>query len=485
MEKNFSAQISLFIKSRTRTSMLDGRLSMEGDFVEEKAAVGMGGEDRYDEEVRAWSWGAASDGQLGMGTVEDQLLPQALLNFPPLSSSPATRRITQIACGGAHSIALTGDGRVLTWGRGTCGQLGHQELSNCLLPKPVKFLESFTISYVSAGWNHSGFVTDAGRLFMCGDGSFGQLGNGDHQSHGSPVEVLFFSSKHVEQIACGMRHSLALVSDAGSSGSLIYGFGSARHGQIGMLESRTQRSHNFPKVIEGFENCEIVSIYANGDHSAALSADGQLYIWGRRFSGRSDDHIPQILPSPLGITEVALGWNHALVLTDNGVYMFGGYRHGMLSGSPLANPIQHALFPSAQAPTLEKVPCLDDEKVVHIAAGAEHSALITDKGTIMTWGWGEHGQLGLGNTCDQTSPQIVNIDCKRSSTSVQLGIYCGSGFTIVVKSTLSPTRRQLGLHARPPSSAGELKSSFPLQRQGDAQPHLVIWDKKKRKEKRK
>ncbi|XP_026665411.2 ultraviolet-B receptor UVR8 isoform X3 [Phoenix dactylifera] len=271
-----------------------------------------------------------------------------------------------------------------------------------------------------------------GQLFMCGDGSFGQLGNGDHQSHGSPVEVLFFSSKHVEQIACGMRHSLALVSDAGSSGSSIYGFGSGRHGQIGMFESGTQRSHNFPKVIEGFENCEVVSIYANGDHSAALSADGRLYIWGRRFSGRSDDHTPQISPSPSRITQVALGWNHALVLTDNELYMFGGYRHGMLSGSPQMSPMQQTLVPCAQARTLERVPCLD-ENVVRIAAGAEHSALITEKGTIMTWGWGEHGQLGLGNTYDQTCPQRVNIDYKGSSASAQLGIYCGSGFTIVAK----------------------------------------------------
>ena len=48
---------------------------------------------------------------------------------------------------------------------------------------------------------------------MCGDGSFGQLGNGDIQSCHVPSEVAFFSSKHaeVEEIACGIRHTLALV----------------------------------------------------------------------------------------------------------------------------------------------------------------------------------------------------------------------------------------------------------------------------------
>lgn len=55
------------------------------------------------------------------------------------------------------------------------------------------------------------FCSDEGHLFTCGDNSFGQLGTGDNQSYNLPVEVLFFASKHVEEIACGMRHTLALV----------------------------------------------------------------------------------------------------------------------------------------------------------------------------------------------------------------------------------------------------------------------------------
>ena len=50
-------------------------------------------------------------------------------------------------------------GRVLTWGRGTSGQLGHGEMVNVLQPKPVESLEGFVITHVSAGWNHSGFVS--------------------------------------------------------------------------------------------------------------------------------------------------------------------------------------------------------------------------------------------------------------------------------------------------------------------------------------
>lgn len=50
-------------------------------------------------------------------------------------------------------------GRVLTWGRGNTGQLGHGEMVNSLQPKVVTALESFVITHVSAGWSHSGFVS--------------------------------------------------------------------------------------------------------------------------------------------------------------------------------------------------------------------------------------------------------------------------------------------------------------------------------------
>ncbi|OVA00320.1 Regulator of chromosome condensation [Macleaya cordata] len=387
-----------------------------------------------------WSWGAGTDGQLGTARLQDEHLPQLLLS---LDFAPKT--ISQLACGGAHVIALTGNyGKVLTWGRGTSGQLGHGDLNNCLHPKPVKLFETLPISHVSAGWNHSGFVSDNGRVFTCGDGSFGQLGHGDYQSHYSPVEVSFLGSKNVNQIACGMRHSLVLLK--GQSGAPIYGFGSGKHGQLGVSNDRIRRSFNLPEAIMGFEDVEILAIIANGDHSAALTADGHLYTWGRGFSGSSDAYHPQLLSSPLNFTQVALGWNHALLLTDKReVFMLGGKHHGLLSDPQkmtveLHSPIQGTPYQSSdddkRVTILAKVPDLNGIKVVQVAAGSEHSALVTvaENGDIMTWGWGEHGQLGLGDTCDQMSPRIVCLGDVLPAEQTQLSVYCGSGFTFAIKS---------------------------------------------------
>uniref|UniRef100_A0A1D1XJ62 Putative E3 ubiquitin-protein ligase HERC3 n=1 Tax=Anthurium amnicola TaxID=1678845 RepID=A0A1D1XJ62_9ARAE len=232
--------------------------------VEREEAAGGGGDEEEAAGCRVWGWGAGSDGQLGIGSADDQLSPR-----PVQLLSSSTFAVSHIACGGAHAIALTGDGSVLTWGRGTCGQLGHGELGNCSEPKTVEFLKCFKICHVSAGWNHSGFVTDTGDLFTCGDGSFGQLGHGDCQSCFSPKEVTFFGSMHVMQIACGLRHSLALIK--GPSRDIVFGFGSGKHGQLGPSADGIKRLFNLPKAVCHFENDTVATISANGDQSAALT----------------------------------------------------------------------------------------------------------------------------------------------------------------------------------------------------------------------
>ncbi|XP_057493667.1 ultraviolet-B receptor UVR8 isoform X1 [Actinidia eriantha] len=397
----------------------------------QKFQVTMEGKERANEEVEEeiWSWGAGTEGQLGIGKLEDDHLPHKLLRFN--SSAP----ISLLSCGGAHAIALTTGGRVLTWGRGSCGQLGHGEMVNSLQPQPVQFFEGLFVTHVSAGWNHSGFVTDTGCLFTCGDGSFGQLGRGDYESHSFPVLLPYFDSKPVEQVACGMRHSLVLLK--GHSGDRIYGFGSGKRGQLGISTEKIG-SICRPQTTIGLEGVKIYSIHANGDHSAALSADGRLYTWGRGYTSRSDAYNPQLLGSSLSFVQAALGWNHALLLTGEGeVYMLGGTHHGTLGESHKMDLIKH-LSENSEETVLGKIPGLNRIKVVRITAGAEHSALVTENGLVMTWGWGEHGQLGLGSTSNQTSPQVVKLGHKLHNTDSRTEVYCGSGFTLAVRTRHLP-----------------------------------------------
>ncbi|CDP00277.1 unnamed protein product [Coffea canephora] len=395
-------------------------------------------EEEEEEEVlvqqqqEVWSWGAGTEGQLGTGKLQDEHNPQ-LLNSLSSFAGP----IPFLSCGGAHVIALTPGGRVLTWGRGTSGQLGHGEMVNVLQPKPVESLEGFVITHVSAGWNHSGFVSDKGYLFTCGDGSFGQLGHGDCTSRFSPQKVSYFELRHVTQIACGMRHSVVLVKD--HLGQQVHGFGFGKRGQLGISNERLQ-SVSLPQTSLGLNDVKIVSVYANGDHSAALCAEGQLYTWGRGFGGASDVHIPQCVTTCLSFSTAALGWNHALLLTGDGeAFMLGDYGHGVLSDPQMTISRKK----ESDKDAVWRIPGLNGLKVRQIAAGAEHSAVVTGKsssrilfendGSVLTWGWGEHGQLGLGDTADQTGPHVVSFDKLIAPQHLVGQVYCGSGFTYAIR----------------------------------------------------
>ena len=42
-----------------------------------------------------------------------------------------------------------------------------------------------------------------------------------------------------------------------------------------------------------------------------------------------------------------------------------------------------------------------------LAAGAEHTAAVTDEGRLYGWGWGRYGNLGLGDQKDRLVPEQV------------------------------------------------------------------------------
>ena len=61
----------------------------------------------------------------------------------------AGQRVVAVSAGSEHSLTVTADGAVFTWGSGMTGCLGHgdgianapRELSKQLLPKKVEALE--------------------------------------------------------------------------------------------------------------------------------------------------------------------------------------------------------------------------------------------------------------------------------------------------------------------------------------------------------
>ncbi|BFI23563.1 hypothetical protein MPTK2_1g03180 [Marchantia polymorpha subsp. ruderalis] len=428
-------------------------------------------------ETWIWSWGAGTRGQLASAASSDSLEPLRLSSFAnarPVGDGstafrPCASSILDMACGGAHAAALLREAgeehaQVVTWGNGESGALGHgKELGDVSAPKIVELFHSINVCSLAAGWSHTAFVTECGELYTCGSGSFGQLGHGDCEERLLPCKVQSLSSRAVVKAACGMRHTLVLTDTQGTHAkSAVYSFGASRRGQLGLAEldvHGTERLSSqkivkvsIPQEIKEWTGNQVVELAANGDHSAAITEGGCLYIWGRGFCGQSDLRIPTRASHPLRFCRVALGWNHGLALTDEDVlWAWGSNQRGQLGSiegtqkEPSPTSVENffkeggcrddsVITCSADQhwPKMVRVHGLEGRKVVSLSAGSEHSAVFLEDGELKVWGWGEHGQLGLGNTDDAPIPQIVILPGNLSKNEFTWRVICGSGFTFTV-----------------------------------------------------
>ena len=128
------------------------------------------------------SCGYGDFGSLGHGDEETQLLPKKV-------EALAGRRVVAVSAGGDHSLALTADGAVRSWGWGRSGQLGHGDQQRQLLPKKVEAFAGQRVVAVSAGSVHSLARTADGAVWSWGFGRFGRLGHGKEQNQLLPKKI--------------------------------------------------------------------------------------------------------------------------------------------------------------------------------------------------------------------------------------------------------------------------------------------------------
>jgi len=140
-----------------------------------------------------YAWGSGSKGQLGLGKKRSFPSPQLVWGL-------MRKGVRQIAAGEAHSLALTYNGHVYSWGYGGNGQLGHNNKATQPLPKPIVYLnekvsseKSSTVRLIGAGARHSVAVLGNGELYMWGRPDFGKLGKSKNDAYLEPflVEALW------------------------------------------------------------------------------------------------------------------------------------------------------------------------------------------------------------------------------------------------------------------------------------------------------
>lgn len=217
------------------------------------------------------SWGRNQNGQLGLGNTDDALVPRTIYAFQGIA-------VKMVAAGAEHTAAVTESGKLYGWGWGRYGNLGLGDRSDRLVPGEVAPVQGEKMSLVACGWRHTVAVSDTGSLYTYGWSKYGQLGHGDYEDHLVPHQVAALKGHRIFQVSGGWRHTMAL-DDEGK----LFGWGWNKFGQVGVANND---DHNSPQLVKIPVSERITQVSCGWRHTVAITEKDNVFSWGRGTSGQ-------------------------------------------------------------------------------------------------------------------------------------------------------------------------------------------------------
>jgi alpha-tubulin suppressor-like RCC1 family protein len=133
-------------------------------------------------------------------------------------------------------LALAEDGQVYAWGKNWNGAvLGNPHVDTELLPTPVEALRGVRVSCVAAGGDRSYAVADTGQLWAwgCGGVYYAPIGHDERTDCPLPKPIAWLRGIKIDAVAACEQHTLALVDDGS-----VYAWGDHKASCSGALGLR-------------------------------------------------------------------------------------------------------------------------------------------------------------------------------------------------------------------------------------------------------
>ena len=165
----------------------------------------------------------------------------------------------------SHTIPLSDDGTVHSFGKNNHGELGLGHNNDVYLPTSIPNLPK--INMVSCGFNFTVCVDYEGFIWSFGDNYYGQLGTGNKTNFNVPQKLLNISP--ALSISCGFYYTLMITND-----SNLWSWGRNEYGQLchGDKEDRSKPQKT------SFSN--ISKISTSWDHSLFQNKKGEIFVCG-------------------------------------------------------------------------------------------------------------------------------------------------------------------------------------------------------------
>ncbi len=261
-------------------------------------------------------------------------------------------------------------------------------------------MKNTKIITAAAGNYHTAALTTDGTLYMWGRNYYGQLGLGNNINKNTPQKVQVDGVTEWKMISTGYSHTAAITADG-----KLYMWGTNNYGQLGF----GVRNNNLyaPAQISTTEQWQSVS--AKSLHTLAITADGKLYAWGANGNGQLGlGHTAiQSIPALVNVEgvnnwkSVTTGHGHTVAITTDGkLYVWGANESGQL-GFGVHSEIALYTTPTQISAT---------EQWQSVSTKFSHTVAITTDGKLYVWGDNSYGQLGFGHTAIQNIPLSVNVE---------------------------------------------------------------------------
>ncbi|KAJ2359631.1 alpha tubulin suppressor [Coemansia sp. RSA 2610] len=224
------------------------------------------------------------------------------LEWMPCPSVRNIPKVTAIACGMRHSVAVSEDSSLVLWGANRHGQLGHESKSKKDPdPCPVHFSKMLPpIAMVAGGRNHTVVIAeDRKTVFVAGQDKFGQCGPSSSETV-MPTSTWrsFVLPRPAKKLCSGWDSCAVLLEPDKNAPNNVVMWGRADHGQLGR-----KMDVQFSRELVEVPLANVDDLACGSNHAIAKTSDGSVYLWGWNEHGNAGDPSLQDVYEPLKLTD--------------------------------------------------------------------------------------------------------------------------------------------------------------------------------------
>jgi alpha-tubulin suppressor-like RCC1 family protein len=238
-----------------------------------------------------WSCGYNHKGQLGDNTITKK--------SSPVQTVAGGTNWKQVSGGQYHTAAIKTDGTLWTWGYNPHGALGNNTFNDTSSPAQT-ITGGTNWKQVSCGYSHTAAIKTDGTLWMIGNNTTGQLGDGTIVRKPSPVQTVS-GGTNWRQVATGYQHTAAIKTDG-----TVWAWGDGSLGSLG--DNTSVRKSSPVQTISGGTNWKQVSCF--NFQTAGIKSDGTLWTWGYNNYGQLGDNTSVNKSSPVQTAAGGINWKY-------------------------------------------------------------------------------------------------------------------------------------------------------------------------------